>query len=172
MSQLIHYRKWYQNQILEPFSETTMMTAKEETRDQCYKTVFASPEYKWADPTNAVIGGDNNQTRSPWGVQVKWLTKICWQLIAPPSNPDLLGLVGLNLAFGLVTYCWGCQMHVGDLHAVSWGEGPWALVTSIKAIVVGVGLILKVQMYLHLNWSSIIKSGLGQVISFLLKDSK
>ena len=30
-----------------------------------------------ADPTNAMTGGDNSQTRSPLGVQVKWLTKIC-----------------------------------------------------------------------------------------------
>ena len=29
-------------------------------------------------------------------------------------------------------------MHDGDLHAVGWGEGPWALVTLVKAIRVGV----------------------------------
>ena len=32
-------------------------------------------------------------------------------------------------------------MHDEDLHAVGWGEGPWALVTPVKAIRVGVGLI-------------------------------
>ena len=31
-------------------------------------------------------------------------------------------------------------MYDGDLHAVDWGEGPWALVTPVKAIRVGVGL--------------------------------
>ena len=40
-----------------------------------------------ADPTNAMIGGDNSQTRSPWGVQVKQLTKICWHLICSPIHP-------------------------------------------------------------------------------------
>ena len=44
-----------------------------------------------ADPTNAMIGGDNSQTRSPWGVQVKQLTKICWHLICSPIHPRLLG---------------------------------------------------------------------------------
>ena len=39
-----------------------------------------------ADPTNEMIIGDNSQTRSPWGVQVKQLTKICWYLIAPTST--------------------------------------------------------------------------------------
>ena len=63
-----------------------------------------------------MIGGDNSQTRSPWGVQVKQLTKICWHLIAPPSTPDFLGKVVLNLAV--------VRLHVGDLNAVGWGEGP------------------------------------------------
>ena len=44
-----------------------------------------------ADPTNAMTGGDNSQTRSPWGVQVKQLTKICWHLICSPIHPRLLG---------------------------------------------------------------------------------
>ena len=41
-----------------------------------------------ADPTNAMIGGDNSQTRSPWAVQVKQLTKICWHLICSPYPPQ------------------------------------------------------------------------------------
>ena len=32
------------------------------------------------------------------------------------------------------------KLHDGNLHAVGWGEGPWALVTPVKAIRVGVGL--------------------------------
>ena len=50
----------------------------------------------FVDPTNAMIGGDNCQTRSPWGVQVKQLTKICWHLICSPIHPELSGEVGLN----------------------------------------------------------------------------
>ena len=34
-------------------------------------------------------------------------------------------------------------MHDGDLYAVGWGEGPWALVTPVKANRVGVGLYKK-----------------------------
>ena len=30
-------------------------------------------------------------------------------------------------------------LHDGDLYAVGWVEGPWALVTRVKAIRVGVG---------------------------------
>ena len=33
---------------------------------------------------------DNSQTRSPWGVQVKRLTKICWHLSCFPMHPRLL----------------------------------------------------------------------------------
>ena len=54
-----------------------------------------------------MIGGDNSQTRSPWGVQVKQLTKICWHLIF--STPAFSGNIGLNLALGLVTSCWSRQ---------------------------------------------------------------
>ena len=32
------------------------------------------------------------------------------------------------------------KLHDGDLHAVGWGEGPCALVTTVKAIRVGGGL--------------------------------
>ena len=28
-------------------------------------------------------------------------------------------------------------MHIGDLHAVGWGEGPGALVTPVKSFVLG-----------------------------------
>ena len=34
-------------------------------------------------PTNAMSGGDNCKRRSPWRVQVKQMTKVCWHLIAP-----------------------------------------------------------------------------------------
>ena len=47
-----------------------------------------------ADPYIVVIGGDNSQTRSPWGVQVKQMTRICLHLIAPPSAPNFLGKEG------------------------------------------------------------------------------
>ena len=47
--------------------------------------------HHWADPTNAIIVGDNTQTRSPLGLQVKQLTKICWHLICSPNHPRLLG---------------------------------------------------------------------------------
>ena len=62
--------------------------------------------HKRPDPTNAMIGGDSSQTRAPWRVQVKGLTKICLCLIGPPpSTPDFLGKVGLNLALGLIPSC-------------------------------------------------------------------
>ena len=35
------------------------------------------------------------------------------------------------------------RLDVGDLNAVGWGEGPRALVTPIKAIMVGVGVYNK-----------------------------
>ena len=35
------------------------------------------------------------------------------------------------------------KLHDGHLHAVDWGEGPWAFVTPVKAIRVGVGLFKK-----------------------------
>ena len=31
------------------------------------------------------------------------------------------------------------RLHVGYLHAVGWGEGPWVLVAPVKALGVGVG---------------------------------
>ena len=33
------------------------------------------------------------------------------------------------------------RLHDGDLLAVGWGEGPWALVAQVKAIMVGVWFI-------------------------------
>ena len=60
-----------------------------------------------ADPSNEMSGGDYRWTRSPWGYRWRdW----CWHLLAPPSTPDFFGKVGLNLALGLVTSCWGCQI--------------------------------------------------------------
>ena len=41
-----------------------------------------------AVPTNPMIAGANSYARSPWGVRVKQLTMICWNLIAPPSTPN------------------------------------------------------------------------------------
>ena len=64
-------------------------------------------------------------------------------LLPPPFTPDFLAEVGLNLALGLVTSCCSCQTHDRDLHSISWGEGPWALVTPVEAIRVGVGIYNK-----------------------------
>ena len=50
-------------------------------------------------------------------------------------------------------------LHDGDLHAVGWGEGPWALVTPVKAIRVGVGLYKKI--YWCLKRTKINKTALG-----------
>ena len=55
----------------------------------------------------------------------------------------LLGELGLNLALSLVTSCCSCQTAWWRPAAVGWGEGPWALVTPVKAIRVGVGLFKK-----------------------------
>ena len=43
--------------------------------------------------------GDNSQTRSPWGVQVKRLTKMCWRLICSPIHPRLLMRVRFKPSF-------------------------------------------------------------------------
>ena len=43
-------------------------------------------------------------------IQMKRLTKICWQLIAFQSTPEFwVKYLGLNLNSDLVTSCWGCQ---------------------------------------------------------------
>ena len=39
------------------------------------------------------------------------------------------------------------RLYDGDLNAVGWGEGPWALFSSVKAIRVGVGLKNKKNIY-------------------------
>ena len=59
---------------------------------------------------------------------------------APPSTPDFSGKLGLNLALAWLLPVAVVKLHDGNLHAVGWGEGPWALVTPVKAIRVGVGL--------------------------------
>ena len=35
------------------------------------------------------------------------------------------------------------RLHIGDLHALGWCKGPWALVTTLKAIILGVGISKK-----------------------------
>ena len=85
-----------------------------------------------------MIGRDNSQTRSPWGVQVKQLTKICWHLTCSPIQPRLLGRGSFNLALAWLLSVAVVKLHDGDLHAVGWG--PRALVTPVKAIRVGMGL--------------------------------
>ena len=77
---------------------------------------------------NAVIGGDKNDTRSPWGVLVKRLTKVCWHLIAPPSSPDFFGKVGLNLTPGLVTSC--CSCHNAAYWRPAWCWLGWGSMTE------------------------------------------
>ena len=71
-----------------------------------------------------MIGGDNRQARSSWGVQVKQLTKILMHLIAPQSTPEFWGKVCLNLALAWLLPVAVIKLHVGDLHAVGWGGGP------------------------------------------------
>ena len=92
-----------------------------------------------------MIGCDNSQTRSQWGVQEKHLTKIVWHLICSPIHPRLLtgkvkfkpcqrpGYFLLQLS--------DCMMETCMLFG--WGEGPRALVNPVKAILVGVGLSKK-----------------------------
>ena len=52
------------------------------------------------------------------------------------------------------------RLHVGDLHAVGWGEGLWALVTPVKAIRVGVRLcgkkVLLVKRWLRVRASALL----------------
>ena len=47
---------------------------------------------------------------------------MCRQLIVPPSTPDFLGEVGLNLVLGLLAVI---RLLVGDLHAVGWVHKDW-----------------------------------------------
>ena len=59
---------------------------------------------------------------------------------APPSTPDFSGKLGLNLALAWLLPVAVVKLHDGELHAVGWGEGPWALVTPVKPNRVWVGL--------------------------------
>ena len=114
----------------------------ESTRLYTLGPVTISQFKDMTDPIKAMIGGDNSQTRSPWGVQVKQLTKICWHLTcSPPIHPILLwrGRFKPCLRPGyFLLRSSDCTM--SDLHAVGWGQGPWALETPVKAIRVGAGL--------------------------------
>ena len=65
-----------------------------------------------------------------WGTLQLWSRQI-----------NFSGEVGKNLAVGLVTSCCVCQT-ASWRHACCWlGEGPWALVTPVKVIRVGVELV-------------------------------
>ena len=105
-----------------------------------------------ADPTNAMIGCDNSQTRSPWGVQVKQLTKICWHLIAAPSTPDFTGKVGLNLAICLVTSCCGHQTACWRPAYCQLGRVSFRIGDPCKSHQVWSGLFKKVCC--HIDWLS------------------
>ena len=65
---------------------------------------------------------------------MRQLTKIVGNWFAPPSNPDFLGKVGLNLALGLVTSCRSCQ---------------GACLAPVRAIRVGMGFYKK-KIPLHI----------------------
>ena len=62
----------------------------ESTRLYTLGPVTISQFKDMTDPIKAMIGGDNSQTRSPWGVQVKQLTKVCCHLICSPIQHRLL----------------------------------------------------------------------------------
>ena len=65
---------------------------------------------------NTMIGGDNSKTRSPWVVQVKQLTKICSQLMAPPPTTDFLGKEGtLPEAWSVPIECTS-KLHTGPVY--------------------------------------------------------
>ena len=110
-----------------------------------------------ADPTNAMIGVDNIQTRSPWGVQVEQLTKICWHLICSPSTPDFLGQVGLNLSLVLVTSCCSCQtarcrpaycwLGLGSMSIGDPSKSHWAVSGLIN-------ILFKIVLFLEVVFSS------------------
>ena len=93
----------------------------------------------WADQTKAMIGGENSQTRSPGSTGEGNWPRFVGNWFAPPSTQDFLGKVGLNIALAWLLPVAVVKQHDGDLHAVGWGEGPWALVTPVKAIRVGEG---------------------------------
>ena len=105
-----------------------------------------------------MIEGHNGYTRSPWGVQVKQLTKICWHLISsppPPSYRDFSGKVGLNLLvtsrYGHKTVCWRL--------AVGWSEVTRALVTPNKAIRMWediIEILIENKRLLYFPWNSLV----------------
>ena len=68
------------------------------------------------------------------------IAKVYWHLINPSSIPDFSGELGLNLALGLVTSCYGQKTSSWRSSCCWLGEGPWALVTPVKAIRVRVWL--------------------------------
>ena len=65
------------------------------------------------------------------------LTRKFWHLICSPIHPLLLGQGRFKPCLGPVTSC--CSCLTARWRPECWGEGPWALVTSVKAIMVGVG---------------------------------
>ena len=71
-----------------------------------------------------------------------WPRYVGTWFVHPPIHPRLLrwGRFKHCLRPGLL-HVPVARLHDGDLHAVGWGEGPRALVTPVKAIRVGVGLI-------------------------------
>ena len=60
------------------------------------------------------------------------------QLINPQTTSDFLGEVGFNFSFDWFLLFAVVRLHFGDLFAVGWGEGPWAFVTPVKAMMVWV----------------------------------
>ena len=44
------------------------------------------------------------------------------------------------------------RLHVGGLNAVGWGKGPWALVTPVRAIRVGVGDYKRKEKIIPTKW--------------------
>ena len=75
-------------------------------------------------------------------------------IIVPPLAPDFLGKVDLNLSLGLVTSCfslgYGCILKTCMLLAV--GDGPCALLTPLKVIRVGVGVIQNKHLPIKTQW--------------------
>ena len=68
------------------------------------------------------------------------LTKICWHLVCSPIHPKLLGQSRFKPCRRPGSSCWVVRLHDAGLHAFGWGEGPYALGTTVKAIREGVGL--------------------------------
>ena len=45
--------------------------------------------------------------------------------------------MALNLAFAWLLPVSVIRLHAEDLHAVGWGDGPWAMLTPVKVILLG-----------------------------------